>query len=301
MSAGTLNFELTFHDAVTVKRIFETLVLLAKDVPMMITDNGLVIETIDNGRIALISLNLPATFFRNFRCERSTVLGIRTASFLRVIKFCSNDDLITLSQRTSTTDQLDILVEARAYNQTMSFSLRLYRLDDSQLDIQRPDFESMAIISSGRFTTLVRDLMSIGKTCRIMTNLADSSISFEVMGDDTKGTITLSSTGLSSLKNEDDEQHDLNDLNSDGIGEVEIKIKQPVDKKYPLNYISHFTKAASLSETVMLELSDTSPMRVCYRLKGGNNGYLAFLLAYKMDDDDLDEEQEQDYGGDDDI
>lgn len=292
MSAGTLNFELTFHDAVTVKRIFETLVLLAKDVPMMITDNGLVIETIDNGRIALISLNLPATFFRNFRCERSTVLGIRTASFLRVIKFCSNDDLITLSQRANTTDQLDILVEARAYNQTMSFSLRLYRLDDSQLDIQRPDFESVAVISSGRFTTLVRDLMSIGKTCRITTNLADSSISFEVTGDDTRGTITLSSAGLSSLKNEDDEQNS----EGEGLGEVDIKVKQPVDKKYPLNYISHFTKAASLSETVMLELSDTSPMRVCYRLKGGNNGYLAFLLAYKMDDDDLDEE-EQDYGG----
>lgn len=298
MTSNALNFELTFRDAGTLKKIFETLVPLVKDTPVSITDHGLSIETIDNGRIALISLHLPTQFFKNFRCERACSLGVRTASFLKVIKFCSNDDLVTLSQRSNSSDQLDILVESRKYSQTMNFSLRLFRSDADQIDVIRPEFDSTVSIDSSRFAGMVRDLMGIGKTCRIFTKSADTTVSFEVMGEDTKCVITLGMSGYIRTK-EEDVGDDGDDGEGEGYGEVDIRIKNEVNKKYPLTYISNFAKAAPLSEKVVLELSDNSPMRLCFRIRNEGGGSLAFLLAYKVDDEDEEDGDEEGLDGDD--
>lgn len=283
--SSAINFQLTFREAGTLKKIFETLSGLIKDCQVNISEQGLTIETIDNGRIALISLNLPASFFTDFRCEKPSSIGIRTSSFLKVLKFCGSDDTVTLSQRSSTSDSLDVLVDCRKFTQTMSFTIKLFKSDSDQLDIPRPEFESVVSMHSGRFATMIRDLSGIGKTCRISTSERDESISFEVAGDDTTCNLTLNSAGFTQAKDEDGRYNTESDGEEGGFGDIDIKVKGEVDKKYPINYLMLFSKAAALADKVKVELSNTAPMSISFKFNGDNGGRLGFLLAYKLDDD----------------
>lgn len=296
----SINFQIIFPEAGTLKKILETLSGLIKDTQFNISEQGLTVEAIDDTRITLVTLLLPHTFFDHYRCERACSIGVRVASFIKVIRFCSNDDKVTLSQRSTNSDQLDVLVESRKYNQTMSFVLKLFSCDADQIEIPQTSFESTVILDSARFAGMIRDLSGIGDTCRVTTNMQDKSVSFEVSSDDTSVQLVLSSTGLvkgEPESEEDDEDgdgeskpHVKKDRESDSYGETEIHVKQEVDKKYPIRYLTLFSKAASLSQKVKLELSNSAPMAVSFKIGEENSGKMGFLLAYKMDEGDDDDE-----------
>jgi len=298
----SINFQIIFPEAGTLKKILETLSGLIKDTQFNISEQGLTVEAIDDTRITLVTLLLPNTFFDHYRCERACSIGVRVASFIKVIRFCSNDDKVTLSQRNTNSDQLDILVESRKYNQTMSFVLKLFSCDADQIEIPQTSFESTLIMDSTRFSNMIRDLSGIGDTCRVTTNKEDKSISFEVSGDDASVQLVLSSSGI--VKGEledanDEEEGDVKpkakkDKGPDAYGETEIHVKQEVDRKYPIRYLVLFSKAASLSSKVKIELSNSAPMAVSFKVGTENIGKMGFLLAYKMDEEDQDEVQEND-------
>jgi proliferating cell nuclear antigen len=61
---------------------------------------------------------------------------------------------------------------------------------------------------------------------------------------------------------------------------VEIELTEPVSLTFSLKYLANFCKAAGLSKTVKLCLSNEVPLLVEYALAG--NSYLRFYLAPKV-------------------
>lgn len=211
-------------------------------------------------------------------------MSIRLASLQKLIKFCESNDTITLSQRSSHTDEVDILIESKQYRQTMNFVLHLTRSESEQTQADKIAPESVITLSSTRFASLMRDLSGIGSVVRITTTMEDSSAQFEVTGEDANATITTGSG-----KDDDDE----------GI-ESKITVKKEVDMKFTLRYLILFSKASALADKVRIELANGNPAKVIYEF--GNQARISFLLACSVDGEEEDDAgAEADAAGDDDI
>lgn len=147
----TINFQLCFPEAATFKKILDVIAGLMKDCIFYITANGLFLDAIDETRICLISLSLPDSYFSNFRCNTPSQISIRISSLQKLIKFCGNNDTITLTQRAAHPDEVDILVESRQYKQTMNFILHLTKSESEQTQAEKIAAESVIQMSSARF------------------------------------------------------------------------------------------------------------------------------------------------------
>lgn len=62
-----------------------------------------------------------------------------------------------------------------------------------------------------------------------------------------------------------------------------IDVQEPVKNLFSLPFLNSFNKAAGLSESVTLKLSDSIPLAVEYKM--GRLGVLQFYLAPKLTDE----------------
>ena len=92
-------------------------------------------------------------------------------------------------------------------------------------------------------------------------------VRFSVEGDVGKGSVTLRS----------------ND-SADNKDSIKIDMKQVIEQKFALRYLTMFTKATSLSDHVVLTLTNDMPLKVEYNIEG--LGSLCFYLAPKMEGDE---------------
>ncbi len=70
-----------------------------------------------------------------------------------------------------------------------------------------------------------------------------------------------------------------------------IKVNEPVELTFALRYLNNFAKASSLTETVLLQISEEIPLVVEFALDDKppetpeqNKGFLRFYLAPKLDE-----------------
>lgn len=120
-------------------------------------------------------------------------------------------------------------------------------------------------MNSSEFQRLCRDLSVLGDSCAI--SVTKEGVRFSVEGDVGKGSVMLRPSD-----------------SVDGKNEVKIDMKQVIEQKFALRYLSMFTKATSLSNSVKLTLTNDMPLKVEYEIEG--LGSLCFYLAPKMEDDE---------------
>merc|ERR1712083_755967 len=65
---------------------------------------------------------------------------------------------------------------------------------------------------------------------------------------------------------------------------VALSVLEPVTATFALRYLVNFAKAAPLCGTVELGLGPDAPLLVKYNLETGDNGYMQFYLAPKIDE-----------------
>ncbi len=99
--------------------------------------------------------------------------------------------------------------------------------------------------------------------CTVSIEASKDGVKFACTGDIGNGAVTLRSHS----------NVDKPDLN------VEIELTEPVSLTFSLKYLVNFCKAAGLSKSVKLCLSNEVPLLVEYALAGSS--YLRFYLAPK--------------------
>ena len=65
---------------------------------------------------------------------------------------------------------------------------------------------------------------------------------------------------------------------------IKIDMKQVIEQRFALRYLTMFAKATSLSDHVILTMTNDMPSKVEYNIEG--LGALSFYLAPKMDGDE---------------
>lgn len=139
-------------------------------------------------------------------------------------------------------------------------------IDTEQLAIPDTPYNATVQMPATEFQRIVRDLQVLGDACTISVN--KEGVRFSVNGTIGSGNILLRAN--SAVEKDEDA--------------VNIEMEEPVELNFALRYLNFFTKATSLSKTVILSMSPGVPIMVEYPID--EVGSMKFYLAPKIDDDD---------------
>lgn len=148
------------------------------------------------------------------------------------------------------------------------YELKLMDLDVEQVALPEMVYDVSVKMPSDEFQRVCRDLAAVGESVTI--DATKESVRFSVRGDLGSGSVAIRSGGMA--------------IDKKDTQLTAINMRQPACVSVSLKFLSQFTKATPLSETVRVEFSNDCPMLVEYPI--GDMGYIRFYLAPKVDDEE---------------
>lgn len=89
-------FDAKLQQGVLFKKIVDSIKDLVKSVNIDANQNGLSMQAMDSAHVALVSLKLNESGFKDYRCDRPLTLGLSIENLSKILKCAGNDDSITL-------------------------------------------------------------------------------------------------------------------------------------------------------------------------------------------------------------
>jgi proliferating cell nuclear antigen len=178
----------------------------------------------------------------------------------KILKCAGNDDSVTM-KADDDGDVVNFLFEGE--DRTSDFEMKLMDIDSEHLSIPETEYKCVVQMPSGEFQRIVRDLSVLGDTCTI--SVTKEGVKFTVSGDLGTGNMMRKQNTSSEKKEE----------------RTSIDMEEPVELTFALQYLTSFTKATPLSDSVTLHMSKEVPLMVEYKVEAF--GHLRFYLAPKID------------------
>jgi proliferating cell nuclear antigen len=265
-------FEAKLLQGSILKKILDAMKEFVKSANWNCSGDGISLQAIDEGHVALVSLKLNSDLFEQFRCDRNVVLGTNIDNFTKLLRCCGNEDSVTLRAE----DQGDILTlifESPNGDRVSQYELKLMDVDDEQLGIPETSYDSVVKMPSHEFQRICRDLSQI--TDSVSISCTKGGVTFSGSGDLGSGKVTLKQT------NSIDKEADS----------VSIELNEPINLTFAGRYLNHFSRATSVANSCRIYLKAEHPLVLEYPLPD-DMGWLKYYLAPKIDDNN--EMQSQD-------
>lgn len=247
-----------------LKMIVEATKDLVTDANLNCTSTGITLQAMDSSHVALVSLEMKAEGFDNYRCDRNVTLGVNLVSLAKILKCAGNDDIITLRAQDDG-DAVTFVFESEEGDRISEFELKLMDIDSEHLGIPETDYKAKVKMPSGEFMRIIRDMGSLGDTAAI--SVSKEGIRISVKGDLGNGS-TLRKQNTSA---DDEAAHTV------------IEIEEATELTFALRYLNNIAKATPLSGQVCLSMSKDVPLMVEYRM--AELGSMRFYLAPKIEDE----------------
>ncbi|KAL2107578.1 hypothetical protein VUR80DRAFT_5025 [Thermomyces stellatus] len=257
--------EARLEQAQVLKKIVDAIKDLVQDCNFDCNDSGIALQAMDNSHVALVSMMLKTEAFSPYRCDRNIALGVNLTSLTRVLRAAQNEDLLTIKAEDAP-DVLNLVFESSDNDRISEYDLKLMDIDQEHLGIPETEYGATVSMPSAEFRRICTDLMAMSDSVTI--EASKDGIKFSSTGDIGNGAVTLRS-------HSNVEKPELN---------VDIELTEPVSLTFSLKYLVNFCKAAALSNTVKICLSNEVPLLVEYNISG--NSYLRFYLAPKIGDEE---------------
>ncbi|GAU99214.1 hypothetical protein RvY_10246 [Ramazzottius varieornatus] len=264
MPASNTVFEAKWDHASTLKKVIDAVKDLIGDTSWDCTNTGMSLQSMDSSHVALVHVLLKSEGFESYRCDRNVSMGISLNSMAKVLKCAGNDDSVTLRHE-SESSVVNFAFESHKEERVSEFELKLMNIDTEHLGIPETEYDSIIKMPSADLRRTCADLSQFGDSVTI--SCAKSDVRFETSGDIGTGNVRLSARG-SSDKPET---------------EIAIEMINPVSLTFALKYLNFFTKAAPLSDTVKLCMSNNHPL--CVEFPMPEVGYIRYYLAPKIDEE----------------
>eukprot|EP01114_Cavostelium_apophysatum_P019110 TRINITY_DN605_c0_g1_i1.p1 TRINITY_DN605_c0_g1~~TRINITY_DN605_c0_g1_i1.p1 ORF type:complete len:258 (+),score=72.65 TRINITY_DN605_c0_g1_i1:95-868(+) len=256
-------FEAKLAQASLLKKLLDSIKDLVTDANFDCNKEGISLQAMDSSHVALVSMLLRADAFEPYRADRNLALGINLASMSKILKCASNEDALTIKADDSASS-VTFMFESADHTKVSDFELKLLEIESDVLGIPDTAYKAVIKLPAGEFQRLCRDLAMFGET--VVISATKESVKFSVSGESGNGNVTL--------RNAEDR--------SEGEATV-LEVEEPVQLTFALRFLNSFCKATSLSSQVTLSMSKEVPLVVEYRV--GDNGFLRFYLAPKIDDE----------------
>jgi len=227
----------------------------------------------DSSHVALVSLNLQAEGFQNYRSDKPITLGVNMGNLAKVMKLAGNDDSITLKAEADQS-KLIVIFENNSNSHLLKkfieqgkkteFDMNLLTLDSEVLGIPETDYQAKITMNAAEFTRLCRELYQVAETVTIEAK--EDNVIFSVEGELGKGKVALTETVADKAEDK-----------------TSIEVKAGVRLAFALRYLNMFNKASTCSPSVSLMVSSDTPLVVEYAMD--KLGSLKFYLAPKISEE----------------
>ena len=220
-------FEAKLNDGTPLKKLFEAMKDLFKEVNFECNDNGISCQAMDSSHVCLCSVLLRSDAFDPYRCDRSVTLGIDCTVMSKMLRCAGNDESICLRAEDSP-DNVTLIFEKPNQERVSKFEMKIMDIDSEHLGIPDQDYDAVIKMPSQEFTRIIRDLSQFGDTVTIACT--KDGIRFSCSGDTGTGSITLRNS--SSIDSNED-------------SEVSIELKEAVTQTYAMRFLILFGKVSS--------------------------------------------------------
>jgi len=227
-------------------------------------EKGIQLQAMDSAHVCLVSVLLEADGFDRYRCDRDISLGVDMESMSKVLRCAAKDDIIEISAKGDTPDNLKFTFEAPDQERISEYEMKLMNIEQEHLQIPDTDYSVTVKMPSLELQRIIRDLSQFGDTITI--SAIKNSVQFSSDGGLGTGNIKLKQTST-----QDEEKC------------VSIEISEVVEQQFACRYLNLFTKAAALSSQVKIFLSAEVPLMMEFSV--GKIGHLRFYLAPKIEDE----------------
>jgi proliferating cell nuclear antigen len=250
-------FQARLSQGIILKKIIEALRELVTDVNLDISKEGISLQAMDASHVALVTFFLRAEYFQDFHCDRPQTLGISIGSLGKVIKCAENEDSIVIRAEDNAS-LITFIFEGKHDDRVSEFNLNLLTLETEHMGIPDQEYAAIIQIPSPEFNRICKELSQLSDTLNI--DITKERVIFSVNGDTGRGAISLTQK---------------NDKNI-------IEVINNVNASFALRYLNLFNKASTLSNNVILSVSEDLPLIVRYDFE---IGIMKYYLAPKINDE----------------
>jgi proliferating cell nuclear antigen len=247
----------------TFKKLIDSIKDLIPEATLECSSEEILMQAMDSSHVCLCKMVLKKSGFSEYTCPDDFVIGLSVVNLSKILKCAQNTDSLDI-KASKENENLDILFKGSKKNS--KFEMKLMEIDQEGLEIPETEYPCEISIKSSEFQKIIKDLSSLGDTCEI--TVSEEGVKFSIDGDVGKAEILLEKTDDCQITCED-------------------KVK--VSRKYAIRYLSDFTKATSLSDKVLLKISNEAPLLVSYSFNDSDSATdmscLEFYLGYKNDDE----------------
>lgn len=280
-------FDCKLVEGACLKKLIESMKDLFSDVNFDATESGMSCQAIDSSHVCLCSVLLRKELFQDYRCDRNICMGMNTGTLSKILKCAGNDETIVIQAQEDHLDCVTFIFEKQNQERVSKFEMKLMDIDSEHLGIPDQEYDVIIKMPSAELQRICRDLSQFGDTVTI--TCTKNGISFKCNGENGNGEITLLQSSA---------------IDGNEKTEVSFELKEPVSQTYAMRFLIFFTKATCLSDRVQLSICKNLPLVTEYKI--GDEGYIRYYLAPKIDDDEeegdenMDGQQEQNGAEDDD-
>ncbi|AGA16200.1 pcna protein [Thysanoplusia orichalcea nucleopolyhedrovirus] len=253
-------FEAEFKTGSFLKKLVEAFKELLPHATFDCDNQGVSMQAMDGSHVALVSLQLHAAGFENYRCDRNVSLNVSINSLSKIVK-CANDRSSILMKSQDESDVMAFVFNND--NRTCTYTLKLMCIDVEHLGIPNSDYDCVINMSSAEFAQICRDITQFDQD--VIVSCSKKGLQFRANGDIGSADVRLNA-------------------NSENVSVLEAR--QTTTHTFAGKYLCHFAKAAPLSSAVTLYMSEDLPLKVEYCIQ--DLGTLAYFLAPKIVNDDDD-------------
>merc|ERR1712241_241905 len=130
------------------------------------SEKGLQVQSMDSSHVALVSLMLRESAFSEFKCDRSTSLGMNVDSLSKISKICGPSDSLKM-RYANDADTVNFQCETADEDRIADFDLRLMQIESEHMEIPEQQYKVVAKLPSSEFLKVCRDLKEFGETMQI--------------------------------------------------------------------------------------------------------------------------------------
>lgn len=248
-----------------LRGLFETLCHIIHDTNLMwepvSKDGGSVkVLTMDGARCALIYLKLDGTSFDEFHCPAMLITGINMSSVWKLLKTASSHDCITMFVENGNPHELGITIENAEKNALTQYKLKLLDVDAETINVPDVTFDRVLTLPSAYLQRLCREMINLGEFMTI-------AIEGPVLKLSCEGNFASQQTSIGE---------------AEGCMTVLENTGENVEGVFSLRYLSLFTRASGLCNTVQMFLKREYPLVLSYNV--ASLGSLKFCLASRIDE-----------------
>ncbi len=220
--------DITFEKAIVLKQIIDSIKDLVTDAIIDCTTDGIILQSMDSGHVALCSLYL------NNKCKTNISIGVSLVNIGLILKCAKNEDKIILKLKDNS-DSCQFIFESP--DRKTEFNFKLMNIDSEKYGIPDVEYDCIIQLDSKILKTIISDISTISDTCKIST--IEDNIIFSADGQ------------VSSI-----------------IIKQKCKCKKQINNiSFSVNYLQHFMKATVLSDSVNIYISTEYPLCLEYSIK----------------------------------